>query len=816
MKISYNSLKKYIDTNLSPQELSVILTDIGLEVESIEKHEIVKGGMSGLVTGEVLTCEKHPNAEKLNLTTVNIGNGENLSIVCGASNVAKGQKVIVAGVGTKLYFNNDEIKIKKTRIRGEVSEGMICAEDEIGLGTLHEGIIVLPNETPIGIPAKEIFNIEPDYIIEIGLTPNRADGTSHIGVARDLSAYFKYIGKDIDYEKPSVENFKIDNKNLTIPVEITNKEACRRYAGITISGIEVKESPDWLKNHLKTLGLSPINNVVDLTNFVLHETGQPLHAFDADKISGNKVIVKTLKEGTKFITLDEVERKLSSTDLMICNTSEPMCIAGVFGGAQSGVTEKTKNIFIESAYFNPVSIRKTSKLHALQTDASFRFERGVDPDNIIYALKRAALLIKELAGGQISSEVIDIYPEHIDFFEIDILYSHINRLIGKNIPKETVKTIIKALEMQIVLEKDDLLKIKVPPYRVDVTREADVIEDILRIYGYNNVEISEKLNSTISYAPKPDTNNLKNIISEFLTSAGFNEAISNSLTKGSYYDNSETYKPENLVKILNPLSSDLNVLRQSILFNSLEAVIKNINYKNSDVKLYEFGNVYQFSTEKGKENPLDKYNERNMIALTISGNKETKSWNTKELKTDLYTVKSIIEKILLKLNFDILKFKTDDTSSDIFAYGLKYSLNSKTLVELGSVSKKYLSIFDIEQEVFYAEIYWDNIIKMLPKRPVFKEIPKFPMVKRDLALLLDKNIKFSDIRDLAYKSERKLLKNINIFDVFEDKKLGDNKKSYAISFYLQDEEKTLTDKQIDKIMQKLIYTFEKNLSAILR
>jgi phenylalanyl-tRNA synthetase beta chain len=815
MKISYNSLKKYINTDLKPEELSVILTNIGLEVESVEHFETVKGGMHGLITGEVITCEKHPNADKLSLTTVNIGQENNLSIVCGAPNVAKGQKVIVATVGTKLYFGEEEITIKPGKIRGEVSEGMICAEDEIGIGTSHDGIIVLPETTKIGISAKDFYQIETDYIFEIGLTPNRADAASHIGVARDIAAYLKHTGKNILYTRPSIENFKTENTNLTIPVEIINPEACNRYAGVTISNIEVKESPEWLKNHLKALGLKPINNVVDITNFVLHETGQPLHAFDADKIQGKKIIVRTLAQNTPFITLDEAERKLNSNDLMICNSEEPMCIAGVFGGAKSGVSNNTKNIFIESAYFNPVFVRKTSKNHSLQTDASFRFERGVDPNGVIYALKRAALLVKEIAGGQISSEIVDVYPNKIEFFEIDILYSHVNRLIGKELPKETVKTIIQALEMEIVFEENDLLKIKVPPYRVDVTREADVIEDILRIYGYNNIEIAEKVNSTLSYAPKPDTNKLRNNISDFLTSQNFSEAMSNSLTKSSYYDNCQTFKPENLVKIMNPLSSDLNVMRQTLLFNSLEAVIRNINYKNSDIKLYEFGNIYSFSDLK-KENNLSNYNEQSMFAITISGNKQSKSWNTQELKSDFYTIKSISEKILLKLNFNILKLNAEESSKDIFSNGLNYSLNNKILIEFGSISKKYLKAFDIEQEVFYADIYWNNIMKLLPGKPEFEEISKYPVVKRDLALLLDKNVKFAEIRDLAYKSEKKLLKNVNIFDVFEDKKLGENKKSYAISFYLQDEDKTLTDKQIDKIMQKFVYTFEKELSATVR
>ncbi len=631
MKISYNWLKNYIDIDLDYKEVSTILTDIGLEVEGIEEFESIKGGLQGLVIGEVKTCEKHPNADKLSITTVDIGSPEDLPIVCGAPNVAAGQKVVVATIGTTLYNGNEEFKIKKGKIRGEQSLGMICAEDEIGLGDSHEGILVLEDNAEIGTPAKEYFNVTNDIVFEIGLTPNRADGMSHIGVARDLNAYFKYQGKDVELRKPSVEEFKVDNNNLHISIDIEDAEKCKRFAGLTLTDIEIKESPDWLKNNLKAIGLSPINNVVDITNFVLHETGKPLHAYDTKWLTGNKIIAKTLKEGTKFTTLDDVERELSSEDLMICNSEEGVCIGGVFGGAKSGVSETTTSIFLESAYFNPVYIRKTSKRHGLQTDSSFRFERGVDPNDVIYTLKRAALLIKELANGKISSEIIDVYPEKIEDCRIEVLYKHIDRLIGKQIPHEDIIKIIEALDIKIVEKDAEKLILDVPPYRVDVTREADVIEEILRIYGYNNVEIPLNVKSTLSYAPKPDEDKIRNNISKVLTSQGFSEAISNSLTKGEYYENSGTYNPENSVNILNPLSNDLNVMRQSLLHGSLEAVIRNINHKNSDIKLYEFGNTYLYS-KKDSDNKLKSYKEEQHLALTVSGNINHENWHKEQEK----------------------------------------------------------------------------------------------------------------------------------------------------------------------------------------
>ncbi len=815
MKISYNQLKQYIDIHIKPEELAEILTDIGLEVEGTEDFESIKGGMEGLIIGEVKTCEKHPNADKLSVTTVDTGTGELLPIVCGAPNVAAGQKVVVATVGTILYDGDKKIPIKKGKIRGEVSMGMICAEDEIGIGTSHDGIIVLPENIETGTQAKDFYKIEKDTIFEIGLTPNRADGASHIGVARDLVAYFKYQGKNIELKKPDISKFKIDNHKLPISVSIENNEACKRYSGITVSGITVEESPEWLKIRLKAIGLQPINNIVDITNFVLHETGQPLHAFDAAKITGNKVIVKTLKNDTVFKTLDEEERKLHQEDLMICNTKEGMCIAGVFGGAESGVTDKTQNIFLESAYFNPVYVRKTSKRHALQTDASFRFERGTDPNITIYALKRAALLIKEIAGGEISSEIVDIYPEPIENFKITVKYSHIDRLIGKKIDRETIDTILKALEIKIIDKADDIIKLEVPPYRVDVTREADIIEEILRIYGYNNVNSPNSVKSTLSYAPKPDVHKLKNTVSEFLSSLGFSEAMSNSLTKAKYYEDAPGFEENKSVKILNALSNDLNVLRQDLIFGSLEAVIRNINHKNTDIKLYEFGNTYHYNKTEGT-NPLYSYKEEQHTAIVVSGNKSGINWNTPETPVDFYYLKSIVTKLLERLNFNTKQLKTEETDNPNYAYGLKYTFNNKVLAEFGRISNKNTAVFDIEKDVFYADIFWDNVINKLPEIQKFREIPKYPSVKRDLALLLNKDVKFAEIEALAYKTDKKLLKDVRIFDIFEDKKLGDNKKSYAVSFIIQDDTKTLKDKQIDKLMKKLQFTFEKELGAELR
>ena len=817
MKISYSWLKEYIDVNLTPQEISDILTSIGLEVESLEKVEAVKGGLKGVVIGQVLTCAKHPDADKLSITTVNIGKTEPLNIVCGAPNVAAGQKVMVATVGTTLYFNDSELTLKKTRIRGQLSEGMICAEDELGLGTSHDGIMVLPSDAPIGTPASDFFNLEDDYQFEIGLTPNRIDAASHFGVARDLAAYLN-LTKDTKATKPSVDHFKIDSNNLPIPVEVKNAEACPRYSGITISNVRVGPSPEWLQKRLRSIGLSPINNVVDVTNFVLHEVGQPLHAFDADKIEGKKVVVGTLPQDSPFTTLDDVERKLSSEDLMICNTTEGMCIAGVFGGNKSGVNEGTKNIFLESAYFNPVWIRKTAKRHGLSTDASFRYERGADPNITIWALKRAALLIKEVTGGDISSEIVDVYPNPVENFRVELSIDYTTKLIGKNIPKETIRQILTGLDIAIEAENDDMLSLSIPPYRVDVQRPADVVEEILRIYGYNNVEISNKVNSTLAHSTRPNKQMVTKLISDTLTGIGMYEIMCNSLTKKAYYDKLKTYPTENTVEIINPLSTDLNGLRQTLLFGGLESVIYNINRKKGNLKLYEWGNCYTFDkTKESYEVALKAYNEDMRLALWLTGDDTEESWMKKQEKITFYHLKANVFNILDKLGIDTNSLNLSEAPSDIFEYGISLVINGKTLGYLGMVSKRICKDFDIKQEVYFAELEWESLFKMAKKNRVqFNEIPKYPEVRRDLALLVNEDVTFAQIKEVAQKSERKLVKDINLFDVYKGANLGKGKKSYAVSFILQDDSKTLTDKQIDKVMNNLIGAFDRDLGAQIR
>lgn len=816
MKISYNWLKEYINIEETPEEVCKILTQTGLEVGSLEEVETVKGGMKGLVIGKVITCEKHPDSDHLSKTTVDVGTGELLPIVCGAPNVAVGQKVVVATVGTTLYMGDEEFTIKKAKIRGEASQGMICAEDEIGIGTNHDGIIVLDDTVQIGTPAKDYFHIESDWMIEIDLTPNRIDGASHIGVARDLAAFLRQT-KDIEYKRPSVEHFKVDNHDLEIPVEIANQEACARYTGVTISGVEIKESPDWLKNRLKVIGLTPISNVVDITNFVLFETGQPLHAFDADEITGKKVIVKTMPAGTKFTTLDEEERELNENDLMICNTEEGMCIGGVFGGIKSGVKNSTKNIFLESAYFDPVFIRKTARRHGLNTDASFRFERGVDPNGVIYALKRAALLMKELAGGTISSEIVDVYPEPVQDFRVDISYTNVTRLIGKELGSEKIKNILASLEIKIEKEDDRGLSLLVPPYRVDVQREADVIEEILRIYGYNNVEIPSLVKSSLQYAEQPDRNQMRNLVAEMLTAQGFNEIWSNSLTKAGYYDGLENYKEEQTVKLLNPLSADLNGMRQTLLFGGLEAIAYNANRQNKNLKFYEFGNCYFFKGTELKDHPETNYREEEHLSLFITGNKEDENWTEKEQPASFYSVKTYAENILKKFGFEAAQMQISDSENELFTEGLTYILNNKTLLEIGIVAKKWLKKFDVENPVYYADFDWGHVLFEQKKhKVVFEELPKFPAVRRDLALLIDKSVKFSQIKDTAFKVERQILRSVNLFDVYEGKGVPEGKKSYAVSFILRDDQRTLKDKQIDKTIKKLLSVFERDFGAQLR
>lgn len=819
MNISYNWLKTYLNIDVAPVELSAILTSIGLEVGGFEEVQTIKGGLEGLVIGEVLTCVEHENSDHLHVTTVNVGQGEPLQIVCGAPNVAAGQKVVVATVGTTLYSGEESFQIKRSKIRGVESFGMICAEDEIGIGTSHEGIIVLPDSAIPGTLAKDYYGIKSDYVFEVDITPNRIDAASHYGVARDLAAYFSIRNKEIKLSKPSVEAFKVQNKTLTIPVTVENHEDCPRYSSVTISGVKVGESPEWLKNALLTIGLRPINNVVDVTNYVLHEIGHPLHAFDASKIKGNEVRVKCMPEGTPFITLDEVERKLSANDLMICSASEPMCIGGVFGGAESGVTENTTKVFLESAYFNPTSIRKTARRHALNTDASFRFERGCDPENTIYALKRCALLIQEVAGGEISSEISDIYPEKIEPAVVNVSYKKINSIIGKVIEKETVETIVTALEMKIITKNDEGLTLEIPAYRVDVQRDVDVIEDILRIYGYNNVEISENLVSTLSYSSKPDSHKLQNIISEQLTAQGFNEILNNSLTRGSHYSELSSFPAEQSVKIINALSADLDVLRQTLLFGGLENISHNINRRNADLKFYEFGNCYFFNAENKKdEDNLKAYSEEYHLGLWITGNKTAQSWTNSQEKSSVYELKAYVLNILQRLGINQKKLRIEESTSDLFSDALIISSpRKKALVTFGIVKKQILKKFDIEQPVYYADFHWNNLFEEAGANSVrYAELPKFPEVKRDLALLIDKQITFAEIEKIAYETEPKLLRKVTLFDVYEGKNIDPSKKSYAVNFVLRDDSKTLTDDQIDAIMKKMIGNFEKKLSAQLR
>ncbi|MBL0328446.1 MAG: phenylalanine--tRNA ligase subunit beta [Bacteroidetes bacterium] len=814
MKISYNWLKEYIKTDLSPNELGLLLTDCGLEVESIEKFETVKGGLKGIVIGEVKTKEKHPDADKLNLTTVDVGTGTLLNIVCGAANVEAGQKVVVATIGATLYPTAGEsFEIKKAKIRGKESEGMICAEDEIGLGASHVGIMVLDASAKIGTPANEYFKIEEDYTFEIGLTPNRADAASHVGVARDLVAVLnaKAVAMDNVLTLPDERLFKVDETTSPIEVVVEDAIACPRYSGISISNITVKESPDWLKNRLKAIGLRPINNIVDATNYVLHELGQPMHAFNADKIKGGKVIVKKLADKTKFKTLDETERELSAEDLMICDAQGGMCIAGVFGGIESGVTSETKNIFLESAYFNASSIRKSSKRHGLKTDASFRYERGTDPNITVYALKRAAILIKEIAGGKISSEVIDLYPTPVENFKVPFSFEKCEQMIGKKIDFELVKVIITSLGIEIEHEGNDALLLSVPPFKVDVTREQDVIEEVLRIYGYNNVEIPMVLNSSLSFAEKPDKEKIQNVVSELLTNNGFSEMMCLSLTKGEYATKLKSLSEDRSVVMMNPLSSDLNVLRQTLLFSGLETIAYNQNRKNADLKLYEFGKTY--IALKGE---TTKYIETKHLSVFITGRKQEEGWNATTAGVNFFTLKGIVNAVVERLGINGVKLA--ELNSDLFSQALTLNWNKKVLVEFGEVAKPISSkLMDIKMPVYYADFNWDLILEALKKTSImYSEVPKFPEVRRDLALLIDKAVQFEQLEQLAFQSEKSLLKDVNLFDVYEGDKLPTGKKSYALSFILQDENATLTDKQIEKIMEKLMKTYQEKVGAEIR
>ena len=819
MKISYNWLKQYVDFDKTPEELSKILTDTGLEVEGLEKVQSVKGGLEGVVIGKVLTCEKHPNADKLSVTTVDLGKGDPVQVVCGAPNVAAGQTVPVATVGATLYSGDESFKIKKARMRGEVSEGMICAEDELGLGTSHDGIMVLDDKAAAGTPASKYFNVEEDYLFEIGLTPNRTDGTSHIGVARDIAAAISFLEKkNVEVKKPSVDAFGQDNNQLPIDVIIEDEQACPRYTGVTVSGVTVEESPDWLKNKLNTIGVRPINNLVDISNYVLFETGQPLHFFDASAIKGNTVRIKKLPEATPFVTLDEVKRKLSENDLMICNDEEPMCMAGVFGGISSGVTEKTKDIFIESAYFDAPTIRKTSKRHTLQTDASFRFERGVDPNDTVYALKRAALLIKEIAGGEVSSEVVDVYPKEIKPAVVEVNYQNVRDLIGKEIPEQDIKKILQLLEFGIKEENEKRLVVEVPTYRVDVTREADVIEEILRIYGYDNISFTEKVSASLSYADKPEPDKVRNVVSDMLSSNSFYEIMNNSLTKSAYAVGSESFDASMDVQILNPLSSELNVMRQSLMFGALESVIYNINRQSTDLRFYEFGKVYSKNPGQKVENDeLERYHEEQRLALTMTGNANPESWKAPAVPTDFFELKKMTLRIFERLGFDLDILEEIYVSDEMFKEGLIIRQNKTELARMGTVGKKWLKKFDIKQEVCFADIRWDIVLDEVKKqRIVFRPASKYPEVRRDLALLINKNVTFSEIEAVARQYGGKHLKSVNLFDVYEGEKIEEGKKSYAVSFILQNPEKTLKDKEIDKMMQKLIKGFEKQVNAEIR
>jgi phenylalanyl-tRNA synthetase beta chain len=808
MKISYNWLQQFLQINWEATKTGELLTDLGLEVEGIETRESIKGSLKGVVVGKVLTCIQHPNADRLKITTVDLGDGKPVQIVCGAPNVAAGQKVPVATIGTVLYDDKGEgFKIKKGKIRGEESHGMICAEDELGLGKGHDGILVLDKKLKEGTAVAEVFKIETDYVFEIGLTPNRSDAMSHYGVARDLRAGLIQKDTKLEFISPSVSNFHVDERTLRFDVEIENKELVPRYSGITITDITVKDSPEWIQNRLKSIGITPKNNIVDITNYVLHELGQPLHAFDAQKIKGNKIIVKNLKEGTKFTTLDEVVRTLSADDIMICDAdSNPLCIAGVFGGLKSGVTESTTSIFLESAYFNPVSVRKTAKRHALNTDASFRFERGIDINMTEYTLKRAALLIEEYAGGKMASDVSDFYPEKIQDFQVFFSYESAYRLIGQEIPKETIKNILASLEIKISSETEGGLGLTIPSYRADVQREADIVEEILRVYGYNNIEFSHKLNTSISFDSNKETKT-ENVVANHLSSLGFNETMANSLTKAAYTDLSDNINEEANVAMLNPLSNDLGVMRQSLLFSGLESVSYNLNRKNNSLKFYEFGKTYH------KYN--DKYQEDKHLTLFVTGTRTKESWKTATSTSDFFYLKGILMSVLTRLG--IQNLKTSPTKNDVFSEGITLSLGKTKLADFGVVKRSVLKEFGIKQEVLFADLNWDNVLKLSSKKNItVAELSKFPSVKRDLALLIDDKIEFKEVYNLAFQSERKLLKEVDLFDVYEGDKLPEGKKSYAVSFVLQDENKTLEDKQIDKIMQKLQYSFEQNLEAILR
>ena len=820
MNISYKWLKEYVDFDLTPQHVAEALTSCGLEVGGLEEVQTIRGGLKGLYVGKVLTCEPHPNSDHLHITTVDLGKGEPQQIVCGAHNVAANQKVIVADLGCVLYDGDKEFVIKRSKLRGVESLGMICAEDEIGVGTSHDGIIVLPEDAPIGMPAAGYYNLESDWVIEIDITANRSDALSHYGVARDLYAWLKQNNYQTELHKPNCDAFEVDNESLTIDVEVKNTEACKRYACVSISNCEVKESPEWLQNKLKIVGIRPINNIVDITNYIMMAYGQPMHCFDADMVAGHKIVVTTQPEGTKFITLDGEEHSLSERDLNICNANEAMCIAGIFGGKGSGTYENTRNIVLESAYFHPTWIRKSARRHGLSTDASYRFERGIDPNGQVYALKQAAILCKELAGGQVSMQIKDVYPEPIEGSKVVLTYDYVNSLIGKEIGKDTIKSIVTSLDMKIEAENENQIEILVPAYRVDVKRPCDVVEDILRIYGYNNVEIPLQLKGTLTIPTDEDRNRKYiNLISEQLVGGGFNEILNNSLTKVSYYKDLNRYTEETTVKILNPLSADLGVMRQTLLFGGLESIVRNANRKNSNLRFFEFGNCYHYDESKKEADKLIKaYTQDQHLGLWVTGKRVENSWAHPNEDASFYELKAYVENILVRLGLSLQAVTLVKGENNIFEDSISIVTKAgKIIAELGIVAYKLTKNIGITNEVFFADIYWDNLLKAVKKHVVeYKEISKYPAVSRDLALLVDKTVEFEQIKEIAYSTEKKLLKAVELFDVYEGKNLPEGKKSYAVNFILQDEQKTLNDKQIDSIMKKLIDNLTKRLNAELR
>lgn len=819
MNISYNWLKEYLDFDLSPEETGKALTSIGLEVGSVEEKETIKGGLKGLVVGHVLTCDVHPNSDHLHVCTVDLGTGEPAQIVCGAPNVAAGQKVIVATLGCKLYDGDNEFVIKKSKLRGVESNGMICAEDEIGVGSDHSGIIVLPDEVQVGMPAAEYYHVKSNYIIEVDITPNRSDACSHYGVARDLYAWLVRNGKKASLHRPDCDAFKVDNHDLEIAVDVEDKVRCPRYCAVTVKGCKVEESPQWLQEHLLSIGLRPINNIVDITNYIMFAYGQPLHCFDADMIKGNKVVVRTMPEGTPFVTLDGVEHKLSSEDLAICNAEESMCIAGVFGGKGSGTYETTTNVLFESAYFNPTSIRKSARRHGLSTDASFRFERGIDPNGQIYALKQAAILTQQIAGGTVSMEIQDSNPATVPGYKVNLKYSYVHQLIGKEIPHEVIREILNSLEMEVTHEDENSLDIVVPPYRTDVQRPCDVVEDILRIYGYNNVEIPLTVNSSLTIKGETDrSNKLQNLISEQLVGAGFNEIMNNSLTKASYYQDG-TFSAEHAVKVMNPLSEDLSVMRQTLLYGGLESLKRNINHKNPNLRFFEFGNCYRFNEANRRDNVvLSPYSEDYHLGLFICGKRVEGSWAHPDEDSSFYELKANVENIFMRLGLNLAQFKMQQIHDDVFVEAMSITSRSgKELSRMGIVRPEQTAKAEVQIPVYFADLNWTLIMKETKKNALsFQEISNYPKVSRDLALLVDKSVAFLQIEEVAYSSERNLLKRVELFDVYEGKNLPEGKKSYAVNFVLQDESKTLTDKQIEKIMNNLIRNLEQRLGASLR